>query len=260
MNIINPAFAGIKDSPELNLVYRNQYLGIDDAPRTISMAYSRPMGKNLGLGISVINDRVFILTETDIAIDVSYRLQVGEKTNLYFGIKAGGGFTNIDLTRAFSGGNDPLFQENQDFFNPHIGAGINIQNEKFFISISTPNFLRGKRYIKRGNIPRAAVDQSHFYIGGGYHFSLNESLTLNTMFMTRSVEGAPTSYDVGASLDIQKKFIAGVNYRVDELTSFYGLLQVVDKLKLGVAYDFTISEVSLINDNGSTEFILKYQF
>ena len=80
------------------------------------------------------------------------------------------------------------------------------------------------------------------------------------MFMTTSVEGAPTSYDVGASLDIQKKFIAGVKYRVDELTSFYGLLQVVDKLKRGVAYDFTISEVSLINDNGSTEFILKYQF
>ena len=260
MNIINPAFAGIKDSPELNLVYRNQYLGIDDSPRTISMAYSRPMGKNLGLGISVINDRIFILTETDIAIDVSYKLQVGEKTNLYFGIKAGGGFTNIDLTRAFSGGNDPLFQENQDFFNPHIGAGINIQNEKFFISISTPNFLRGDRYIKQGNIPRAAVDQAHFYMGGGYHFIINENLVLTPRVMMRSVEGAPTSYDVGASLDIQKKFIAGVNYRVDELTSFYGLFQVVDKLKLGAAYDITSSDVNLVNDDGSLELILKYQF
>ena len=260
MNIINPAFAGIKDSPELNLVYRNQYLGIDDSPRTISMAYSKPMGKNLGLGISVINDRVFVLTETDIAIDVSYRLQVGEKTNLYFGLKAGGGFTNIDLTRAFSGGNDPLFQENQDFFNPHIGAGINIQNEKFYISVSTPNFLRGERYIKQGNIPSAAVDQSHFYMGGGYHFTINENLTLTPRVMMRSVEGAPTSYDVGASLDIQKKFIAGMNYRVDELTSFYGLFQVVDKLKLGAAYDITSSDVNLVNDDGSLELILKYQF
>ena len=260
MNIINPAFAGIKDSPELNLVYRNQYLGIDDSPRTISMAYSRPMGKNLGIGISVINDRVFVLTETDIAIDISYRLQVGEATSLYFGLKAGGGFTNIDLTRAFNGGNDPLFQENQDFFNPHIGAGINIQNEKFYISVSTPNFLRGERYIKQGNIPSAAVDQSHFYMGGGYHFTINENLTLTPRVMMRSVEGAPTSYDVGASLDIQKRFIAGVNYRVDELTSFYGLFQVVDKLKLGAAYDITSSDVNLVNDDGSLELILKYQF
>lgn len=260
MNIINPAFAGIKETPELNLVYRNQYLGIDDSPRTISMAYSRPMGNNLGLGISVINDRVFILNETDIAIDVSYKLQLGEKTNLYFGLKAGGGFTNIDLTRAFNGGNDPLFQENQDFFNPHLGAGINIQNEKFFISVSTPNFLRGERYIKQGNIPSAAVDQSHFYMGGGYNFTINDNLVLTPRVMMRIVEGAPTSYDVGASLDIQKKFIAGTNYRVDEMISLYGLFQVVDKLKLGAAYDITTSDVNLVNDDGSLELILKYQF
>lgn len=260
MNIINPAFAGIKDSPELNLVYRNQYLGIDDAPRTISMAYSKPMGKNLGLGISVINDRVFVLTETDVAIDISYKLQVGEKTNLYFGIKAGGGFTNIDLTRANAPGQDLLFAENQDFFNPHVGAGINIQNEKYFISISTPNFLRGERYIRQGNIPSAAVDQSHFYLGGGYNFTINENLTLTPRAMMRTVQGAPTSYDVGASLDIQEKFLAGVNYRVDEMVAIYGLFQIIDKLKLGAAYDITTSDVNLVNDDGSLELILKYQF
>ena len=260
MNIINPAFAGIKDSPELNLIYRSQYLGIEDAPRTISMAYSRPMGNNLGLGISVIHDQVFILQETDIAIDLSYKLQIGEATNLYFGIKAGGGFTNIDLTRAFNGGNDPLFQENQDFFNPHVGAGINIQNKKFYISLSTPNFLRGERYIRQANIPSAAVDQSHFYMGGGYNFFINENLTLTPRVMMRSVQGAPTSYDVGASLDIQQKFLAGANYRVDETVAVYGLFQIIDKLKLGAAYDITTSDVNLVNDDGSLEFILKYQF
>ena len=49
MNIINPAYAGTKDSPELNLVYRSQFLGIDDAPRTVSMAYSKNVGRNLVL-------------------------------------------------------------------------------------------------------------------------------------------------------------------------------------------------------------------
>ena len=150
MNIINPAFAGIKDSPELNLVYRSQFLGIDDAPRTISMAYSKNVGKNLGIGISLINDKVFILKQTDVAVDISYKIQMSEKTKLYFGLKAGGGFTNIDLSRANNQGIDPLFSENQDFFNPHIGAGINIQNEKYYISISTPNLLKGERYEKKG--------------------------------------------------------------------------------------------------------------
>ena len=260
MNIINPAFAGIKDSPELNMVYRNQYIGVDDAPRTISMAYSRPMGNNLGLGISIINDRVFVLTETDVAIDVSYKVQVGEKTNMYFGLKAGGGFVDIDLTRANNQGTDPLFSQNQSFFNPHVGAGLNIQNEKFYISISTPNFLRGDRFEKQGNRPSAAVDAAHFYLGGGYNFMINENLTLTPRVMMRSVEGAPSSYDLGASLDIQEKFMAGVNYRVDELASIYGLFQVIDKLKLGAAYDVTTSDINTVNDSGSLELILKYQF
>ncbi len=260
MNIINPAFAGNKDTPELNMVYRSQYLGIDDGPRTAALSYSRALGSNLGIGISVINDRVFVLNETDVALDISYRLQTSDNTNIYFGLKAGGGFVNIDLTKSNAPGNDPLFTQNQSFFNAHIGAGLNIQNEKFNISISTPNFLNGTRYIKQGNAPSAAVDKMHFYIGGSYNFTLSDNLLLTPRFMMRTVEGAPTSYDVGSSLEINEKITAGANYRVEEMVSIYGLINVIDNLKFGVAYDMVTTDVNLVNDNGSLEFILKYQF
>ena len=260
MNIINPAFAGTKESPELNLVYRNQFLGIADSPRTISLAYSKPMGKNLGIGVSFINDKVFVLTQTDVAVDISYKIKLGETTKLYFGMKAGGGFTNIDLTKVSTPGVDALFNQNQSFFNAHIGAGINIQNPKFYLAFSTPNFLKGKRYEKQGNIPAAAVDKAHFYLGGGYHFTLSETLVLTPRVMMRTVDGAPTSYDVGASLDINKKLTAGTNFRIDETVSIYGLFRVIEKLKLGFAYDITTTDITNVNDSGSLELILKYQF
>ena len=257
MNIINPAFAGIKENPELNLVYRNQFIGIEDAPRTISMAYSTAIGSNLGLGISVMNDRVFVLDQTDIALDISYKLKITEGTNIYFGIKAGGGFANIDLTSVNAPANDPLFSENQSFFNPHFGAGMTIKNDKFYISISTPNFLQGARYQKLGNIPVGAVDQSHFYFGGAYHFQIKESLLLTPRFMTRTVKGGPASYDLGASIDIDTMFTIGLNRRIAESTSIYGLMTVNNKFKLGFAYDLSNTN---LNDSGSLEFILKYNF
>ena len=260
MNIINPAYAGTKDSPELNLVYRSQFLGIDDAPRTVSMAYSKNVGRNLGIGISLINDKVFILKQTDVAVDISYKIKLSEQTKLYFGLKAGGGFTNIDLTRAYDGGDDPLFLENQDFFNPHVGAGIHVQNENFYITVSTPNFLKGKRYEKQGNAPTVAIDNSHFYLGTGVNLSLSENLMVTPMFMMRNVEGVPNSYDMGAAFDIHKKVIIGMNYRVKEMISSYTLLDVSDKLKFGVAYDVTMSDLYLVDQRGSIEFIFKYQF
>ena len=260
MNIINPAYAGTKDSPELNLVYRSQFLGIDDAPRTVSMAYSKNVGRNLGIGISLINDKVFILKQTDVAVDISYKIKLSEQTKLYFWLKAGGGFTNIDLTRAYDGGDDPLFLENQDFFNPHVGAGIHVQNENFYITVSTPNFLKGKRYEKQGNAPTVAIDNSHFYLGTGVNLSLSENLMVTPMFMMRNVEGVPNSYDMGAAFDIHKKVIIGMNYRVKEMISSYTLLDVSDKLKFGVAYDVTMSDLYLVDQRGSIEFIFKYQF
>lgn len=260
MNIINPAFAGIKDSPELNLVYRNQFLGIEDSPRTVSLAYSTALGKNLGIGMSLINDKVFVLTQTDVAVDISFKLQLLENINLYFGVKAGGGFTNIDLTRVSVPVTDALFTQNQSFFNPHIGAGINIQNPKFYISVSTPNFLKGERYEKQGITPAAAVNNAHFYIGGGYHIELKENFMLTPHFMMRTVEGAPTSYDVGVSLEIIEKFTVGTNIRIDETASVYGLARVIENLRLGFAYDITTTDIANVNDGGSLELILKYQF
>ena len=185
---------------------------------------------------------------------------MSEQTKLYFGLKAGGGFTNIDLTRAYDGGDDPLFLENQDFFNPHVGAGIHVQNENFYITVSTPNFLKGKRYEKQGNAPTVAIDNSHLYIGTGVNLSLSENLMVTPMFMMRNVEGVPNSYDMGAAFDIHKKIIIGMNYRVKEMISSYTLLNVSDKLKFGVAYDVTMSDLYLVDQRVSIEFIFNYQY
>lgn len=260
MNIINPAYAGINEISKLNLVHRYQYLGIDDSPRTTSLIYSKSVGKNLGIGVSMLNDRVFILSQTDLALDISYKLQLNENTNLYFGMKFGGGFVNIDLTKAHNSYYDPLFNKNQSFFNPHIGSGISLQSEKFYISFSSPNFLRGQRFEKSGNIPLAAIEEIHYYSGIGYHFFINDNLTFTPNIMTRIVKRAPTSYDIGGYFDIRDKIIAGFNYRLDETNSFYSLLKVTEKLSFGFGYDVSTSELTIVNDNGTLEFMVNYIF
>lgn len=260
LNIINPAVAGMQNDTELSLVYRDQWIGVPDAPRTASLIYSRGLGSNLGIAFTAMNDKVFVLDETDLAIDISYALQLQENTILRFGMKFGGGFTNIDLTKAYNQGDDPLFLQNQSFFNPHIGAGIYIDNPKFYISLSTPNFLNGERYYKKGNIPSVAVDNMHLYLGAGYNFTLSNSLVLTPRIMLRGVSGTPTSYDLGASLLISNVLNTGVNYRVNEMYSIYGVYSLFKNLQLGISYDITNRSAVLLNDDGSLEFIVKYRF
>jgi len=214
----------------------------------------------LKIYLSVINDEVFVLSETDIAIDISYKLQLSEEHLLFFGLKSGGGFTNVDLTKAGAPENDLLFTANKSFFIPHIGAGFYLKHPKYYVTLSTPNFLKGKRYEKQGNVPIAVINDLHVYLGGGYTFEINENMDITPALMTRHVNGAPSSYDISSTVDLYKKMKFGLNYRIDETVSIYSLFTTVKKLKFGFSYDINTSKITNANKKGSVEFLLKYQW
>jgi type IX secretion system PorP/SprF family membrane protein len=74
MNIINPAYAGSKESLSFGLLYRKQWLEIEDAPTTFSLSGSAPVGKNVGMGLSIISDKIGPVVENNIYGDFSYTL------------------------------------------------------------------------------------------------------------------------------------------------------------------------------------------
>jgi type IX secretion system PorP/SprF family membrane protein len=259
MNLINPAHAGSSGAKEISLGYRSQWIGISEAPNTQALNYTTPLKNNLGLGISLVRDQVFVLQETDITVDLSYKLKISETHDLYFGVKAGGSIVNIDLNKAGANGADPLFDKNQSFFNPQFGAGAYLRHDDFYISISSPNFLNGKRYVKQGNAPRAAVDNLHMYYGAGYHFKVNEQVQITPAVMYRNTDGAPSSTDLNATVKYNK-IEAGMNYRIDEMYSIFTMFNIIDNVKFGAAYDFTTSKVNQTNNNGSMEVMIKYLF
>ncbi len=259
MNIINPAFAGSTDAQQISLGYRSQWVGVSDAPNTQALNYVSPLKNGLGLGVSLVRDQVFVLQETDLTVDLSYKLQLSQTHDLYFGVKTGASIVNIDLKKAGALGNDPLFSRNQSFINTQFGAGMYLKHEKYYVSISTPNFLNGKRYIKHGNAPKAAVDNLHLYYGAGYHFKINENVQITPAFMHRSTKGAPSSTDISATVGYNQ-IQAGMNYRLDEMYSVFTLFNIMDNLRFGAAYDFTTSKINQINNNGSLEMLVRYRF
>jgi hypothetical protein len=58
-----------------------------DSPQTQSSFFGTSLGKNLGFGISVLNDQTFIEKQTSVGIDLSYLVQPSEATDLYFVLK-----------------------------------------------------------------------------------------------------------------------------------------------------------------------------
>src|SRR5215831_9926609 len=97
MNVINPAYAGSKDHLSGGVLYRNQWVGLDGAPTTFSLVGSSPVGKNVGVGLSMVADNIGPVSEKDVYADFSYTLNLGGEHRLALGLKAGATFQNTGL-------------------------------------------------------------------------------------------------------------------------------------------------------------------
>ena len=136
MNVINPAFAGAEADNLFSFTSRTQWAAVDEAPRTLAFSYSSARENNVGLGLSVVSDKVFVEQQTFAYIDFSYRLQMGSDAQLFLGLKGGGNFYNADptLLKIYSP-SDPS-QVSTSKFSPNIGAGAYYKAANFWIFFS----------------------------------------------------------------------------------------------------------------------------
>jgi hypothetical protein len=77
MNVINPAYAGVDNQTQISGSIRSHNgRKFKDSPQTQSSFFGTSLGKNLGFGISVLNDQTFIEKQTSVGIDLSYLVQL----------------------------------------------------------------------------------------------------------------------------------------------------------------------------------------
>ncbi|MBL4905524.1 MAG: type IX secretion system membrane protein PorP/SprF [Flavobacteriaceae bacterium] len=254
MNLLNPAYAGAEANEGFTMAYRKQWLGIPGAPKSISATYSWNARKNLGFAINVYSNKYSITNRVNFSTDISYHIQLAEERKLYFGLKVGGGFFNVDFTKILTPVPDPIFSENVNAFNMHLGFGLYLSDAKYFVSVSTPNFIKEK--IGENN----TAEGTNFYLSGGYHFTLNENIVITPRAMMRLLSSYENTFDFGASVDVYRKFTFGANYNTSEMFTLYALFKVIDKASIGFSYDTVTSSVNNFDDDGSLDVILKYKF
>ncbi|MDC6405173.1 MULTISPECIES: type IX secretion system membrane protein PorP/SprF [Maribacter] len=239
MNIYNPAFAGSSEGVEFVLGLRSQWAGIEGAPESQSAIFGMPVGNKVGLGVSILNDKTFIETQTWMAVDFSYHIDLDEDNQLYFGLKASANSydANTQGLLTYGVGQDGSLMNFESRFTPNVGAGIYLKNEKYFISLSAPKILTPDRLQEANGNAFLGADRMHAYLGGGYDFLLGGSTKLQALGMIRYVDASPLSYELTGLLDLAERFTLGAGYRYNESISGLFLFKVSNGFQLGYAYE-----------------------
>jgi type IX secretion system PorP/SprF family membrane protein len=213
----------------------------------------------LGVGLSVVNDKIGPSNELYLDGNFSYSIPLGYEKRLAFGLKAGMRMLNIDWSKGrYYDKNDVLLNQNIDNqVKLGIGAGVYYYTDKWYLGLSVPNFIEGNYY---DDVQESVnYDRMHFYLMGGYVFDLNPNLKFKPAFLVKAVGGAPLTADISANFMIVEKFVIGGAYRTDDSMSILAGFQINKSLYAGYAFDYTVSQLNKYND-GSHEIVLRYQF
>jgi type IX secretion system PorP/SprF family membrane protein len=256
MNVVNPAYAGSKETLSITALYRKQWSGLDGAPETITFSGHSPVNDKVGLGLSAIKDELGPVKETNVYVDFSYTLQVSENLKLALGLKAGATFHDVGLTDLeLQDDNDPLFSQDISNTYPNVGAGAFFYGDNFYVGLSVPNFLSSVHLDENGI--KYGSEVNHYFATAGYVFQVSENTKLKPSTMVKSAFNAPLSFDVNLNALFYEKFEIGASYRLED--SFSGLIgfQATPYLRIGYAYDHVVSELDAVS-SASHEVILTF--
>ncbi len=259
MSVINPAYAGSKENMTGGLLFRKQWIDIDGAPTTGTFFINSPVGKNVGLGLSAINDKIGPVEETNLYADFSYTLNLGGDRRLAFGLKGGGTFHKVGLFSQIGDGyvpdlNDPAFQQNSSKSFLNLGSGLFYYTNKYYVAFSVPNMLKSS-YLSYNGM-RFGTETLHYFLTGGYVFDLNPDLKFKPSAMIKSAFNSPVSFDVSANFMFYDKFEVGATYRKQDSFGAMVNYAVSPGLRVGYAYDKIVSDLKVTTPSSHEIMIL----
>lgn len=255
---VNPAYAGSRGVMSIFGLHRTQWVGLEGAPVTNTISVNSPVGKNVGLGVSFINDRIGAMDENSISVDFSYTIKGSGAHKLAFGLKGTAEVLNVDYTKLdIYDPTDLSYQTNiENHFMPNFGVGIYWYSDKSYIGLSVPNLLESDHY----NDNAVAIDQEklHYYLTGGYVFDLSYNLKFKPAVMVKATFGAPLQVDLSTNFLFAEKFTVGLAYRWDAAVSALAGFQVTRGIFAGYAYDMETTKLQNYN-SGSHEIFLRFE-
>lgn len=282
----NPAYAGSNDHLVLNAIHRQQWTGLDGAPSTQSLTAHSPLRNGrVGLGFSLVNDRIGAGGTLDFSGSYAYRVPLGESFKLAVGLQASitqwrGNWSELTLEHTA----DPVFLENINRWLPNFGAGLYLYSTHFYAGFGSPRLIEHNlRKANDAGETLFARTYRHYYttVGGAFPWQGNADLVFRPTVLLKSTGlfsslrknpdfqnfGSPTELDVDVSVLLRQTLWLGIAYRMalersissDESFDLWADLYLRNGLRLGASYDILLGPIRKVA-GGSFELMLGYEF
>ncbi len=287
--LYNPALAGSEDYVDIKVGHREQWRGLDNAPRTTYLSAHAPIkehtlrhGKNdkstyPGVGGYLMRDQTGPIQNLKVNGTFSYNLPISDGSwygalhhsdgvRLTLGASVGVNQYKIDGAELITEQiNDPsIAGRDLSKISPDASLGAWLYfSDKFYVGASANQVLNSKVKFKGVNL---ANDPSvlgrltpHYNMVAGGKFQVGYDLYMMPSFMVKKVIGAPFSFDLNTRVDYMDMYYGGVSYRHQDAVVLLAGVVLGEKktIEIAYSYDITISNIAKYS-NGTHEITLGY--
>lgn len=282
----NPAYAGSRDALSANVLYRNQWMGLEGAPVTQTLSIHSPIKPRVAVGLSIINDKIGATGSTTLNAIYAYRMDFGAG-KLSVALQGGAVNWRADwnklrfkdpqsIDEAFANGNESKWL-------PNVGVGIYYYSDRFYTGIATPGLLESKlNPIDNTSLDQSARLYRHYYysLGGAIPLA-GDIVVLKPSLLFKAVNlfgtsnsnfsvAAPMEFDIDMGLLFYNTFWFGASFRssVEVFTNksssydsanLWTSLQLKNGMRIGAAYDYSLTKIQTVS-SGSVELMVGYDF
>ena len=265
----NPASAGHIGDLNVSALYRMQWIGWTNAPKSFYATANMPfhlMKREHGLGVVIMNDNISSLYKDQSAgLQYAYLKKVKKGTlrvGVQFGMvsrTAGGNTVITPDSNDSSGSSDqaiPNTKIEKKIFDTNVG--LFYATEKWYLGIGVMHLL--EPVIEEENL-YTFMERGYNFIGG-YNIQLNNPLieVQPSVFVQTNLKTYRA--DLSARAVYGKKYSAGLSWRVNENRLVDAVVWLLGatfgKVEGGYAYDIPLSNVGR-GTIGSHELFVKYK-
>jgi type IX secretion system PorP/SprF family membrane protein len=255
-SVINPAHAGASGTNQIGVLVRNQWMGIDGAPKTITAYANLRLPKQLGLAIGIYQDELGPEVNLHFQTDLAYHARLSEAWFLATGVRFTVSHLRVGLTEV----------PNVDPRNPYFavdlssglilntGVGLLAYSSKYFFGVAVPQTFKSHIKISEEEVvdfQKKEVRSLFTYGGGNFQLSQKFTFTPSAMIQLGKI---PVLLDLNAVFGYKNILDFGPLIRsnltqIDNWFNSVGFIVGVRFWKngyLGYMYEYPLTELNQI--------------
>jgi type IX secretion system PorP/SprF family membrane protein len=248
--LLNPAYAGAQEALNVTALYRNQWSGINGAPKVISVSAHSPLkNKKLNAGLSLENTSAGLFNQTQVKGIYAYRFPLGSG-KLSFGLQAGADLRTFNRNNLrVQDNDDPTLGQQATSTTAFIaGTGVYYMHSKFYIGLAAPDLISGG-------------DNEHMntQLHAGALIQAGKDVKLKPAILVRHITGSPIFANLSVTAYFKDIVGLGGGYTLDNAFLMYTDIKVNEQINFGYAYERNQGQFGAYS-RGSHEIMLRYLF